>query len=92
MDNDGSGVDAFKIIALDYLTNSGYWYMFDSSRALTDKEGFQFVESQATSVDPVNTVFKTKEIQTSATTLFDLGHNDVARSWVGSKGDESSTS
>lgn len=85
-DNDGSGVPAFKIIQLDYLSNAGYWYMFDSSRALTDVEGFQFVESQATTVDPVNIVYKTKEIQTSVTSMFDLGHNDVTRSWVASKG------
>ncbi len=87
-DNDGSGVSASKIIELDYITNTGYWWMFDSSRALTDEEGFQFVESQGVIVDPVNIVYKTKEIQTSTTSLFDLGHNDVARSWVGSKGDE----
>ena len=61
--------------------------MFDSLKALTDEEGFQFVESQSPMVDPVNVVYKTKEIQTSATTLFDLGHNDVTRSWVFSKGD-----
>ena len=60
--------------------------MFDSSRAMTDEEGFQFVESQGVTVDPVNVVYKTKEIQTSTTSLFDLGHNDVARSWVGSLG------
>lgn len=91
-DNDGSGVSAYKLIELDYLTNSGYWFMFDSSRAMTDDEGFQFVESEAVSVDPVNIVYKTKEIQTSATSMFDLGHNDVARSWVGSKGDSSNPS
>ena len=32
-------------------------------------------------------VFKTKELQVGATTLFDLGFNDVARSWAFSKGD-----
>ena len=85
-DNDGSGVSDFEIIELDYLTNAGYWYMFDASKALTDEQGFQFVESEAPSIDPVNIVYKTKEIQTSATACFDLGHNDVARSWVGSKG------
>lgn len=90
-DNDGTaGWLAFKVIALDYLSNQAYWFMFDSSRALTDREGFQFVESQATQVDPVNIVYKTKEIQTSVTAMFDLGHNDVARCWVGSIGDDSS--
>lgn len=86
-DNDGAGVNSFEIVALPYLTNSAYWAMFDSSRALQDEEGFQFVESQAPMLDPVNVVYKTKEIQTSVTTLFDLGHNDVTRSWVFSKAD-----
>lgn len=88
-DNDGPGVQDFTIVALPYLQNSNYWFMFDSSRALQDEEGFQFVESQAPMLDPVNIVYKTKEIQTSVTTLFDLGHNDVTRTWVFSKGDQS---
>lgn len=91
-DNDGAGAMPYKILALDYLTNASYWFMFDSSKALTDKQGFQFVESEAPHTDPVNTVYKTKEIQVSATTLFDLGHNDVARSWVGSKADSGNPS
>lgn len=91
-DNDGAGVNSFEIVALEYLQNSGYWAMFDSTYALTDEEGFQFVESQAPMLDPVNVVYKTKEIQTSVTTLFDLGHNDVTRSWVFSKGDKSAGS
>ena len=88
-DNDGSGVNTFEIVALEYLSNANYWAMFDSSKALTDEEGFQFIESQAPMLDPVNVVYKTKEIQNSVTTLFDLGHNDVTRSWVFSKGDQS---
>lgn len=80
-DHDGSGVGAFEIIAVPWIQNANYWAMFDSSMK-GDQYGFQFVESQAPMVDPVNVVYKTKEIQTSATTLFDLGHNDVARSWV----------
>ncbi len=91
-DNDGAGVPDFNIVALTYLTNAGYWYAFDSSRALSEEEGFQFVESQAPQVDPVNVVYKTKEIQTSATTWFDLGHNDVTRCWVGSRGDSAAVS
>jgi len=87
-DRDAPGVTSFEIVALEYLQNQAYWAMFDSSKALTDREGFQFVESQAPMLDPVNVVYKTKEIQTSATTLFDLGHNDVTRSWVFSKSDK----
>ena len=89
MDNDGAAVSAFKVLPLDYLTNTGYWYMFDASRALTDEEGFQFVESQGTQLDPVNVVYKTKELQVSVTAMWDMGHNDVARSWVGSIGNSS---
>jgi len=91
-DHDGSAVSAFEVLPLDYITNTGYWWMFDKSRAMTDREGFQFVESQAVQLDPVNVVYKTKELQTSVTCLFDLGHNDVARSWVASKGDSSNPS
>ncbi len=87
-DHDGSGVPAFEIIAVEYIQNAGYWFMFDS-KMKTDEYGFQFIESQPPMLDPVNVVYKTKEIQTSVTTLFDLGHNDVARSWVFSKGDSS---
>ncbi len=88
-DHDGSGVGSFEIVELEYLQNSAYWFMFDKAKAMTDKEGFQFVESQPPMLDPINVVYKTKEIQTSVTTLFDLGHNDVTRCYVGSKGDQS---
>lgn len=81
-DHDGSAVNSFEIVATPYIQNSAYWAMFDSTRALTETEGFQFVESQPPMLDPVNVVYKTKEIQTSVTTLFDLGHTDVTRSWV----------
>ena len=57
MDNDGAGVPTFNILALDYLTNASYWWMFDSSK-LGDQNGFQFVESEAPVVDPVNVVNK----------------------------------
>ena len=85
-DHDGSGVNSFEIIPVSWMQNSNYWMMFDST-LMQDEYGFQFVESQAAMVDPVNVVYKTKEIQTSATTLFDLGFNDVARSHVFSKAD-----
>lgn len=90
-DNDGTGVPAFKIIELDYLTSDTYWYMFDSSRALTDREGFQFIESEANNVDSVNYVYKTREMQFAGHSLFTLGHNDVTRCWVASAGDSSTT-
>lgn len=90
-DHDGSGVEDFEIVPLPYITNQAYWAMFDS-KMMQDEFGFQFVESQPAMLDPVNVVYKTKEIQTSVTCLFDLGHNDVARSWVFSKGDKSALS
>lgn len=86
-DHDGAGVPPFTIIELDYLTSDTAWGMFDSSRALTDQEGFQFIESEANNVDPVNIVYKTRELQWAGHSLFDLGHNDVARCWVWSAGD-----
>ena len=85
-DRDGSAIQDFEIVALPYLQNSAYWFMFDKKLGLSDVEGFQFVESQPAMLDPLNVVYKTKEIQTSVTTMFDLGHNDVTRSWVGSNG------
>ena len=87
-DNDGAGVGSFEIIELEYMQNSNYWVMFDSKAGMQDDYGFQFVESQPPMLDPVNVVYKTKEIQTSVTTLFDLGHNDVARTHVFSKSDQ----
>ena len=91
-DNDGSGVSTFNIVDLDYLTQSGYWFMFDSSMMsgdTGDKYGFQFVQSQDITLMPMNVVYKTSEIQFKAESMFDLGFNDLARMWVGSKGDSS---
>jgi hypothetical protein len=90
-DHDGSGVPPFTVIELDYLTSDAYWFMFDSGRALTDQEGFQFIESESNNVDPVNIVYKTRELQWAGHSLFDIGHNDVARCWVASAGDSSTT-
>ena len=86
--NDAAGVPAFKVIELDYLTNASYWWMTDSSMK-NDKYGFQFVESQGITLMPKNVVYKTSEIQFKVESMFDLGHNDSARSWVGSKADSS---
>ena len=90
-DNDAAGTPAFKVIELDYLTNDAYWFMFDSSRALTDEAGFQWIESEANNLDPVYTVPKTREMQFFGHSLATLGHNDVTRSWVASAGDSSTT-
>jgi len=90
-DNDGTGVPAFSIIELDYLTADAYWYMFDSKRAMTDKEGFQFIESEANNVDPVHVNPYNRSLSWFGHYLADLGHNDVARSWVASAGDSATT-
>ncbi len=90
-DNDGAGVMPFKVIELDYLTQDAYWFMFDSSTALSDDYGFQHIESEPNNLDPVNIVTKTREMQFAGHTLFQQGHNDVARSWVASAGDSSTS-
>src|SRR3990167_1248650 len=90
-DNDGAGTPAFKVIELDYLTQDAYWFMFDSSRALTDEQGFQWIESEANNLDPVYIVPKTREMQFFGHTLATLGHNDVTRSWCASAGDSTTS-
>jgi hypothetical protein len=84
--NDGSGVQAFKVLELppQYMTNTEYWAMVDSSK-IGPEYGFQFLESTPIMLDAPNVVYKTKEIQYTAYTSFDLGHNDP-RVWVFSKG------
>ena len=89
-DHDGSALPAFKILALDYLTTDAYWGMFDSS-LLSDDYGFQHIESEANNVDPVNIVAKTREMQIVGHTLFKQGFNDVARMWVWSAGNSTTT-
>lgn len=90
-DHDASALPAFGVVEVDFLTNDAYWGMFDSSLALTPDYGFQHVESEPNNVDPVNMVYKTREMQFAGHTLFDQGHNDVARAWVFSAGDSSTT-
>lgn len=90
-DNDGNALPVFKIIHTPYLTKDAAWGMFDSSLALTDKQGFQHIESEPNNIDPVNVVYKTGELQFAGHTMFRQGHNDVARSWCWSEGDSTTT-
>ncbi len=85
-DNDGSGVADFAIIALppQYLTNVAYWAMFDSSKK-GDEFGYQYKESVGPTLDPVNVVYLTKELQYTAYMAYDMGFNDM-RIFVFSKG------
>lgn len=81
-----SGVASYKIVALPWVTtNTGYWWMFDSSLAMSPRYGLNYKESQPIQLEGPNIVFKTGEIQYKATMMFDIGHNDP-RGWVGSKG------
>jgi len=83
-DREGAGVPDYNIIALPWITtNTGYWWMFDSSMK-GPKYGLQFKEAQGIKLEGPNIVFRTGEIQYKALTIFDLGFND-ARGWVGSK-------
>lgn len=81
-----TGVATYKIIANPWIqTNTGYWWMFDSTMAMSPRYGFNYKESQPITLEGPNIVFKTGEIQYKATMMFDIGHNDP-RGWVGSKG------
>lgn len=90
-DHDGSALPAFKVITNEFLTQDAYYGMFDSSRALTDEYGFQHIESEANNLFPVNMVYKTNEMQFKGQTIFQQGFNDVARAWVFSAGDGTTT-
>ena len=90
-DHDGSALPPLKIIENDFLTNDAFWFMHDSSRALTDEYGFQHIEAEANNLDSVNMVYKTREMQFAGHTFFIQGHNDVARSNAASAGDSTTT-
>ncbi len=90
-DHDGSALPALSIVENDFLTQDAYWFMQDSSRALTEEYGFQHIEAEANNLDPVNMVYKTRELQFAGHTFFIQGHNDVARSNLASAGDSSTT-
>lgn len=83
-DRDQGAVPKFKLIELPWiLTNTAYWFMFDSSMK-GPMYGLQYKESMPIRLEGPNVVFKTGEIQYKATSMFDIGFND-SRNWVGSK-------
>jgi hypothetical protein len=89
-DRDGQGVPDYKIIATPWiLSNTGYWFMLDSSMK-SPRYGLQYKEAQGINLEGPNLVFKTKEIQYSATMIFDYGFNDN-RCMVGSANNNSTT-
>ena len=62
-DNDASGVPAYKVIALPYIsTNTAYWWAFDSSMK-GNMYGLQYKESQPITLESPHVVYKTSEIQ-----------------------------
>jgi len=95
--NDGSAVNSFELIESPYLLATGdgtsitnlssatNWHAVDSSK-IGDEYGLQYFESQPIQLDEQNVVYKTKEIQNSATLAFAYGHNDP-RIIFGSQGD-----
>lgn len=83
-ERDGSGVPAFNVLELPWITtNTSYWFGFDSSMR-DDQFGLQYLESEAPHLEGPNIVFTTKEIQFTGTYMAAFGHNDF-RGWVGSK-------
>lgn len=96
LSNDGSAVPMFELFETPYLLGTGdatsttnlssstNWHVFDTSK-IGDEYGLQYYESQPITLDEQNIVYKTKEIQYSATLAFAYGHND-ARGVFGSTG------
>ncbi len=85
-DNDGSGVRTFEIHATRwFLENTGFWFMMDSSMKNENTGALWVREAQDIKMDPVNIVYKTKELQWTAETILDWQHNDF-RNFAGSKG------
>ena len=97
--NDGAAISAYEISENPYLLGTGdgtsitnlssatNWHMLDT-KYLDDPYGLQYFESQGINLDEQNIVYKTKEIQYSATISFALGFNDP-RGAVHSQGDNS---
>lgn len=86
MSNDGSGAMAFKVHATPWvLTNTGYWFMTDSSLKGSQVWGsLRYLESEPVHIEPVNVVYKTGELQFKAVGMWAWGHNGY-RNLVGSK-------
>lgn len=85
-DNDGSGVRTFNIHATRwFLKNTGFWFMMDSKMKNSDMGALWMRQAQEIMMDPVNIVYKTKELQWTCEWIGDWQHNDF-RNWVGSKG------
>jgi len=86
-ERDGSGVPAFNVIELPWITtNTSYWWAFDSSiiNGYEGQYGLKYLEGSAVNLEGPNVVFKTKELQWSSYYDAAIGHTD-GRGWGGSK-------
>ena len=95
--NDGAAIGSFELVENPYLQGTGdgtsptnlssatNWHAVDSNM-IGDEYGLQYFESQPIQLDEQNIVYKTKEIQHTATLAFAYGHNDP-RINFGSQGD-----
>ncbi len=95
--NDGAAIKSFELVATPYLLGTGdgtsttnlgsatNWHAFDT-RYMNDEYGIQYFESMPITLDDQHIVYKTKEIQYTASLAFAYGHNDP-RGVFGSQGD-----
>lgn len=95
--NDGAAISTFELVENPYLLGTGdttsisnlssatNWHAVDSTM-IGPEYGMQYYESQPIQLDDQNIVYKTKEIQYTATLSFAYGHNDP-RINFGSEGD-----
>lgn len=95
--NDGAALGDFELVATPYLLATGdgtsttnlssatNWHALDP-RYMTEEYGLQYFESQPIQLDDQHIVYKTKEIQYTATMAFAYGHNDP-RGFFSSEGD-----
>ncbi len=85
--NDGAAINSFELVENPYLLGTGdatsttnlsaatNWHAIDSKK-MGPEYGMQYFESQGIMLDDQNIVYKTKEIQYTATLAFAYGHND----------------
>lgn len=95
--NDGAAIKSFELVSTPYLLGTGdatsttnlssatNWHAFDTSM-MNDEFGIQYFESMPITLDEQHIVYKTKEIQYTASLAFAYGHNDP-RGVFGSQGD-----
>ena len=86
-ERDGSGVPAFEIIELPWITtNTSHWWALDSSiiNSYEGQYGLKYLEGQPINLEGPYIVFNNKEMQWSSYYDCAIGHTD-ARGIAGSK-------